>query len=168
MTPTMMGAGVIVVVVVAVLVRVLIRRRTPRSTAGGGRYTPDPNSEFARLLKSGEPRQASAPAPATPHSPPPPKSGAKSAAALLVTVRRLQAANAGWTDILAALNPHTDGTTARLLTSLRGPHQFAPQVALNAIDDGCQRVLATNASASTAEALKEALSRSQVVTRLGD
>jgi hypothetical protein len=168
MTPTMMGAGVIVVVIVAVLVRVLIRRRRPRSTPDGGRYTPDPNSDFARLLNSGEPRPASTPAPATRPSPPPPKSSAKSASALLVTVRRLQAAHAGWTEILAAINPHADGTTARLLTSLRGPHQFAPQVALNAIEDGCQRVLASNASASAAEALKEALSRSQVVTGLGD
>jgi hypothetical protein len=89
----------------------------------------------------------------------------RSATDLLARVRHLQQATAGWSEILAALNPGNDTVAADLLMRLRGPHQFAPHVALNALEDACERVIAANPGASGIDALQEAVRRTDSVTR---
>jgi hypothetical protein len=91
-----------------------------------------------------------------------------SARDLLTRVRGLRQAGTGWPGILSAVNPRNDKVAADLLTKLRGPHQFAPHVALNVLEDACERVIAANQRASDIDALREALRQSGVVTRFGD
>ena len=89
----------------------------------------------------------------------------RSASDLVRRVRALREAGAGWPQILSTLNPRNDKVAAGLLTNLRGPHQFAPHVALNVLEDACERVIAANPRASDIDALREALSRSDFATR---
>jgi hypothetical protein len=89
----------------------------------------------------------------------------RSASDLLRRVRALREAGAGWLAILSAVNPRNDKVAAGLLTKLHGPHQFAPHVALNVLEDACERVIAANPRASDIDALREALSRSDFATR---
>jgi hypothetical protein len=89
----------------------------------------------------------------------------QSASDLLRRVRALREAGAGWPQILSTLNPRNDRVAAGLLTKLRGPHQFAPHVALNVLEDACQRVIAANQPAGDIDALREAISRSDFATR---
>jgi hypothetical protein len=127
------------------------------------------NSDFEKLLRKGEPK--------------PPwwkrifgrwgsRSGtrkvrvdSRSARDLLRRVRAMREAGAGWPQILSTLNPRNDKVAAGLLTNLRGPHQFAPHVALNVLEDACERAIAANPRASDIDALREALSRSDFATR---
>jgi hypothetical protein len=89
----------------------------------------------------------------------------RSARDLLARVRALRGAGTGWPGIVSAVNPRNDKVAAGLLTKLRGPHQFAPHVALNVLEDACERVIAANQRASDIDALREALSRSDFATR---
>jgi hypothetical protein len=92
----------------------------------------------------------------------------RSARDLLTRVRALREAGAGWPGILSAVNPRNDKVAAGLLTKLRGPHQFAPHLALNVLEDACERVISSNQRASDIDALREALRRSEVVRKYGD
>jgi len=89
----------------------------------------------------------------------------RSATDLLRRVRALREAGSTWPGILSAVNPRNDKVAADLLTRLRGPHQFAPHVALNVLEDACQRVIAANQRASDIDALREAIRRSDFATR---
>ena len=89
----------------------------------------------------------------------------RSAGDLLARVRRLQQAAAGWPEIVSVVNPRDDRVVADLLMRLRGPHQFAPHVAFNALEDACERVMAANLRASDVDALREAVRRTDSVTR---
>jgi hypothetical protein len=89
----------------------------------------------------------------------------RSATDLLRRVRGLREVGAGWPQILSTLNTRNDKVAASLLTNLRGPHQFAPHVALNVLEDACERVITVNQRASDIDALREALSRSDFATR---
>ena len=89
----------------------------------------------------------------------------RSARDLLARVRRLQRAGAGWPEILPGVNPRNDGAAADLLMRLRGPHQFAPHIALNALEDACERAIAANQRASDIDAFQEAVRRTDTVTR---
>jgi hypothetical protein len=85
---------------------------------------------------------------------------------LLGITEKLRVANALWPAIVVAINPKSDAVIERILRDIRAPHQFAPHVALNAIEDGCRRVLAGDASATATDALREALRRtSEIVGR---
>src|SRR2546426_269907 len=64
-----------------------------------------------------------------------------SAADILQRVQRLQTANAQWPEIWETLNPDGDAVTQQLLVELRGPYMFAPHVALNVLEIGCQRAM---------------------------
>src|SRR5262245_7753978 len=66
--------------------------------------------------------------------------------------------DAGWPEIWQALEADGDDATQRLLAELRGPHLFAPHVALNVLEEGCRRALAKNPAAGRLDALQEALS----------
>jgi hypothetical protein len=146
-------AGTILVIIS--LVAFMWRRRI----RGGRAIMPpssDPTAEGAALFKSllggDEPKQA------------PPKHTTKvtaatgwSAAQLLAATQQLQAADAQWPVILATLNPKGDQVIQKMLLDLKGPHLFAPHVALNAIAEGAERVLAANERADARDALREAL-----------
>ena len=62
-----------------------------------------------------------------------------SAADVLEEVGNLRRRSAAWPEVLALLNPDGDEETQHLLEALRGPHLFAPHVALNVLEDGCRR-----------------------------
>lgn len=94
------------------------------------------------------------------------RSRSRSASDLLGRVRGLRAAEAGWPRIPSVVNPRNDKVAAELLTELRGPHQFAPNVALNALEDACERVMASNRQASDIDALREAVRQSGRVTKV--
>jgi hypothetical protein len=79
------------------------------------------------------------------------------AAEVLRRVGELQKAGAGWPEIWGTLNPDEDAEAQRLLVELRGPHLFAPHVALNVLEDGCRRVLAADPHADRLAALRAAL-----------
>ena len=127
------------------------------------------SSDFEKLLRKGEPkppwwkrifgRWGSRPGTSKV------RVDSRSARDLLRRVRTLREAGAGWPQILSTLNPRNDKVAAGLLTNLRGPHQFAPHVALNVLEDACERVIAANPRASDIDALREALSRSDFATR---
>jgi len=89
----------------------------------------------------------------------------RSARDLLARVRRLREAGAGWPGILSAVNPKNDKVAADFLTKLRGPHQFAPHIALNVLEEACERMITANPRASDIDALREALTRSDFATR---
>jgi hypothetical protein len=89
-----------------------------------------------------------------------PRGGARPgipAASVLERVRDLQGREAQWPEIWQVLNPDGDGEAQKLLVDLRGPHMFAPQVALNVLEDACRRVLAGNPAADRLDALRAAL-----------
>ena len=96
------------------------------------------------------------------------RADSRSAKDLLSRVRGLRKTEASWLRIISAINPRNDKAVADLLATLRGPHQFAPHIALNVLEDGCERVLAANQRASDIDALREALRRSEVVRKFGD
>jgi len=77
----------------------------------------------------------------------------------------LRTENAQWPTILTALNPRGDRAIAKLLVELRGPHLFAPQVALNVIMAGAQRALAANPGATALDALRESLRSTDTVVK---
>lgn len=89
----------------------------------------------------------------------------RSADGLLERVRSLRREEAGWPRILAVLNPRNDRVVAALLTELRGPHQFAPHVALSVLEAACERVMASGRQASEIDALREAASQTDRITR---
>ena len=91
----------------------------------------------------------------------------RSARDLLERVRGLRATQAGWPRILSVVNPRNDKVAAELLTELRNPHLFATHVALNALEDACERVMASNGRASDIDALREATRQSGRVTQFG-
>ena len=92
----------------------------------------------------------------------------RSAKDLLSRVRRLRETETSWPQILSTVNSRNDRVAAELLTKLRGPHQFAPHIALNVLVDGCERVITANQHASDIDALREAIRRSEVVRKFGD
>lgn len=87
------------------------------------------------------------------------------AAALLVLLRQLDAENAQWTRILAAINPSGDRAVAVLLQELRGPHMFAPHTALGVMIEGASSV---GPKASVREALAAARDSMNKVVRFGN
>ena len=117
---------------------------------------------FQALLGGEQPRSAGATKQAAHRS-----ASGWTAANLLEATQRLQAANAQWPAILSALNPQSDGALGKSLLELRGPHMFAPNVALNAIADGAERALKANTRASALDALRESLRRTNTVVRGG-
>jgi hypothetical protein len=115
--------------------------------------------------KKADDEEEAAPAPA----PAPAPAGSRqesvqTAAGLRRKVGELRAGNAGWPEIWAALNPDGDALTQELLMEIRGPHLFAPHVALNVIEDGCRRALRRDAGASRVAALRAALRGSERIT----
>ena len=82
---------------------------------------------------------------------------AMSAASVLERVRDLQGREAQWPDIWQVLNPDGDAEAQRLLVDLRGPHMFAPKVALNGCEEACRTVMARNPAADRLDALHDAL-----------
>jgi hypothetical protein len=153
-------AGIVVTVLLVTAVMWWRRRRTrnggrgPMSSSTGSA----PNdlaerTQGAVLLNSilGAPSRS-----AEPRS----KGGASagwSATKVLDATQHLQAMNAQWPAIIAELNPKSDRAIQQLLLEIRGPHMFAPNVALNAIADGARRALAANPRASARDALRESL-----------
>jgi hypothetical protein len=57
---------------------------------------------------------------------------------VLQVIQSLQRSGALWPQIMAELNPRNDRQTQQLLVELRGPHMFAPHVALNLLENACQ------------------------------
>jgi hypothetical protein len=90
---------------------------------------------------------------------------AMSAADVLQRASELQKANAQWPEIWQSLNPDGDAETQQLLIEFRGPYMFAPHVALNVLQIGCQRALAGSPAASRVQALREAMRADDQVVR---
>lgn len=88
--------------------------------------------------------------------------------ALLDLLRRLQAMNAPWPTILAALNPRNEPQVAHWLVERRGPHLFTPHIALNVLEDACQATLRVPPDASVREVLSAACHSMRKITRYGD
>lgn len=149
--------GGLVLVAIVAAVALLVRSRARR---GGASY--QPSSEFEQLLRKGEPEQ---PRRVRVESPAATSGSISSALDLMAFSKRLNAANAQWPEIFAAINPKGDTAIAALLINLRGPHQFAPGTGLNVLVDGCERVLAGNPRASAVEALREAVRVTGVAIR---
>ena len=82
---------------------------------------------------------------------------AMSVAEVVRHVKELQAANAQWPEIWQALNPNGDPQVQDLLVELRGPHMFAPHVALNVLEEGCLRVMVIDSNADLVAALRTAI-----------
>jgi hypothetical protein len=85
-----------------------------------------------------------------------------SARELIGRVRELRRCNAQWPQIEQALGD------SELLRSIRGPHLFAPRVALNVIESGCEFAMQKNPQADAHAALAEAKSSMEKITKLGD
>jgi hypothetical protein len=170
-SPGQYAAGIFVTVLLVAAVMWWRRRRTrnaargPTSPSAG----PAPNdlaerTQGAILLNSilGGPSQS-----AEPRS----KGGASagwSAAKLLDASQHLQGMNAQCPAIFAELNPKSDRAIQQLLLEIRGPHLFAPNVALNAIADGARRSLASNPRASASDALRESLRTTNTIVGGGE
>ena len=88
-----------------------------------------------------------------------------SATEVLQLVNELQKANAQWPEIWQALNPDGDAQTQQLLIEFRGPYMFVPHLALNVLQVGCERALASSPQASRVQALREALRADDQVVR---
>jgi hypothetical protein len=82
---------------------------------------------------------------------------AMSVAQVVGRVKELQAANAQWPEIWQALNPGGNPQVQDLLVELRGPHMFAPHVALNMLEEGCLRVMVVDSNADLVAALRATL-----------
>jgi hypothetical protein len=90
------------------------------------------------------------------------RSHGRSAAELMKRVQELQSRNAQWPQIQESLG------VSEILMSIRGPHLFAPHVALNVIRHGCEVALRKNPGAGWWHALNEAKASMERVTRFGD
>ncbi len=86
-----------------------------------------------------------------------PRRASLTGADVLQRVQDLQKANAQWPEIWQALNPDGNQSVQKLLIEFRGPHMFAPHVALNVLEDSCRRVLARDANADRLAVLQAAL-----------
>jgi hypothetical protein len=73
---------------------------------------------------------------------------------MLSCLEDLRQAESPWDVIWARLNPSGDEEVQRLLVELRGPHLFAPHLALGAIEVGCRRALAEAPEADALAALQ--------------
>lgn len=78
------------------------------------------------------------------------------AAKLFAVAKRLDAESAAWPEILSELNSSNDATIRDLLDAIRGPHLFAPGVAMRVIQAGCEDVTRSNTEATAVEALAAA------------
>lgn len=87
---------------------------------------------------------------------------------VLADAKRLHASRAGWSDILATLNPSDDRAMAGELQAIRGPHMFAPELALQVIEHGCAEALRKDPNASAHAGLLAAREGMEKVTRYGD
>lgn len=85
-----------------------------------------------------------------------------SATELIGRVRELRRCNAQWPEIEQALG------AGEILRSIRGAHLFAPHVALNVIESGCEFAMQKNPQADAHAALVEAKSSMEKITRFGD
>jgi len=80
-----------------------------------------------------------------------------SAQDVLRHVQDLQETGAPWSEIWQTLNPDRHVESQVLLVELRGRHLFAPNVALNVLQLGCELVIATDPQADRLAALQAAL-----------
>ena len=83
-------------------------------------------------------------------------------------VKRLHARNAGWPQILVALNASNDPDIHSELQAIRGPHMFAPSTALQVIEHGCDEVLRRSKQSSGFAAVRAARQSMEKITRYGD
>jgi hypothetical protein len=91
-----------------------------------------------------------------------------SAMDLLATTKELQRAGADWVQIAGRLNPAGHQGLAAAIERLRGPHLFAPHIALNVVAHGCEAAIAKHPQASALDALAAAERSLAKVTRAGD
>jgi len=135
--------------------------------ARSGDYGRSGESEFKRVLQKGD-TGVNLAMPSSIGKSARRRSGPLSASDLLTTVRGHQSRNAQRGEINLAINPSGDPGIHILVANLRDPDQLAPLVALNAVQDGCERIISTNPRADASDALKEALGRVDLVTNVGD
>lgn len=70
-----------------------------------------------------------------------------------------------WPQILSTLDPANDSKVSALLVRLRGPHMFAPHLALGVLRTGCEAV---RPDASAQDAIKAAVDSMDKVLKFGD
>lgn len=88
-----------------------------------------------------------------------------SADELLRRTQALQERHAQWETIAVELNPGGDAEIQQLIAAIRGPHLFAPHLALGVIADACQRVIALSPAADAVTALREAVNSADPFVR---
>jgi hypothetical protein len=96
------------------------------------------------------------------------KGTSPSAQSLRAELRRLHKASAGWTEILPAVNPSGSASIATDLQAIRGPHMFAPGLAIQVLEEGCNEAIKQNPNATVAQAVQLARKSMEKVTRYGD
>ena len=134
----------------------LLRKRSSNGGQGSQSGAPSPSDEFQRLLGKGAPLPSSGTARSQQPTLATTANTGLTAAQLLQEAKRLDSRNAGWPEILTALNPSNNKTVADLLFAIRGPHMFAPGVAMQVIQVGCEDVLSSNPAATSVDALTSA------------
>jgi hypothetical protein len=97
-----------------------------------------------------------------------PFSKVNGAASLLEDVHSLKKASAQWPEILKRLNPDDEPHIRTILLEIRGPHIFAPHVALNIIEDICLSTPKPNGALTRMHLLERVKASMERVTRYGD
>lgn len=124
-----------------------------------GRAQRLPGDDFRQLLGKDDRQPAcSAQNQGRPTAPGRPVQGLLTAVALMAEAKRLGAKQAGWPEIFDSLNPSQDKRVADLLIAVRGPHMFAPGVAMRVVQAGCEYALRSNERADSVAALQAAQS----------
>ena len=93
---------------------------------------------------------------------------AEGAQQLQISLNQLHQTNAGWDDILQTVNPSGTANVAANLQAIRGPHMFAPALAIRVLQEGCRLALARNPKATVPEAVQFARESMEKITRYGD
>jgi glycine/D-amino acid oxidase-like deaminating enzyme len=145
-------AALFVIAIVALVVYLVRRRKSggnpdARSRAGSG------SKDFQRLLQKGAPPPPATRVPGHPATPAHGSRNVLTAAQLRDAVKLLGSRGAAWPEILGTLNPSGNKTIADHLIAIRGPHMFAPGVAMQAIQAGCEDVLRSSPAATCVDAL---------------
>lgn len=151
---TLLLAAAATVVAVLVMLVVLIRRIAghPRD---GRRTIPGPYSPARDASLAGT-SLASAP------------DDANELLRLRGEIESLSRSAAGWPVILDRLNPSGDAAIAADLLTIRGPHLFAPHLALDILRAACVEALDRRSPASVRSVIADARRSAERVTRYGD
>jgi hypothetical protein len=154
-TPKILLLAILVGIVAAAFFLILRKRRS-RSGQACQSGALSPSDEFQLLLNKAAPLPSAGTVGSKQPSIATTANTGLTAGQLLHEAKRLDSRNAGWPEILTTLNPSNNKTVADLLFTIRGPHMFAPGVAMQVIQAGCEDVISSNPTATSIDALTSA------------